>query len=91
MVHICDCSLWKMIPRCFRSSSRGSRKAVFAVDHYADGAEGLTYALGEPYAAVVVDIMLPGLDGLKPHPGMRKHKVMTPVLILSAKATSMTG
>jgi DNA-binding response OmpR family regulator len=35
----------------------------------------------------VVDIMLPGLDGLSLVQELRKHKVMTPVLILSAKAT----
>src|SRR6202020_2154012 len=59
----------------------------FAVDHYKDGSEGLTYALNEPYAAAVVDIMLPGLDGLSLIQEMRKNKVMTPVIILSAKAT----
>ena len=66
---------------------KGFKESGFAVDHYADGSEGLTYALGEPYAAAVIDIMLPGLDGLSLVQELRKHKVMTPVLILSAKAT----
>jgi DNA-binding response OmpR family regulator len=66
---------------------KGFKESGFAVDHYADGSEGLTFALGEPYAAAVVDIMLPGLDGLSLVQELRKHKVMTPVLLLSAKAS----
>lgn len=66
---------------------KGFKQSGFAVDHYADGSEGLTYALCEPYAAAVVDIMLPGLDGLSLVQELRKNKVMTPVLLLSAKAT----
>ena len=66
---------------------KGFKESGFAVDHYTDGAEGLTYALAEPYAAAIIDIMLPGLDGLSLVQEVRKAKVMTPVLILSAKAT----
>jgi two-component system OmpR family response regulator len=66
---------------------KGFKESGFAVDHYADGSEGLTYALAEPYAAAVVDVMLPGLDGLSLIQELRKNKVMTPVLILSAKAS----
>ena len=66
---------------------KGFKQSGFAVDHYADGATGLAHALEEPYAAVVTDIMLPGLDGLDLIQEMRRKKVMTPVLILSAKAT----
>src|SRR5476649_1096349 len=66
---------------------KGFKQSGFAVDHYGDGSEGLTYALAEPYAAAIIDIMLPGLDGLSLIQEMRKAKVMTPVLILSAKAT----
>jgi two-component system OmpR family response regulator len=66
---------------------KGFKQSGFAVDHYADGEEGLTYALAEPYAAAVIDIMLPKRDGLALVQEMRKAKVMTPVLILSAKAS----
>jgi two-component system OmpR family response regulator len=66
---------------------KGFRESGFAVDHYADGSEGLTFALAEPYAAAVIDIMLPGLDGLSLVQELRRKKVLTPVLILSAKAT----
>jgi two-component system OmpR family response regulator len=66
---------------------KGFKQSGFAVDHYTDGSEGLAYALNEPYAVAVIDIMLPGLDGLSLVQELRKNKVMTPVLILSAKAT----
>jgi DNA-binding response OmpR family regulator len=66
---------------------KGFKESGFAVDHYTDGAEALGYALAEPYAAATIDIMLPGMDGLALVQEMRKQKVMTPVLILSAKAS----
>jgi len=66
---------------------KGFKESGFAVDHYANGSEGLTYALVEPYAAVVLDIMLPGLDGLSLVQELRKNKVETPVLLLSAKSS----
>ena len=67
--------------------SKGFKESGFAVDHYGDGAEGLTYALSEPYDAAIIDILLPGLDGLSLIQEMRRKKVATPVLILSAKGT----
>lgn len=63
----------------------GLKAEGFAVDHAADGTAGLDLALSEPYDAAVVDIMLPGLDGLSLIGRMRREKVMTPVIILSAK------
>src|ERR1700733_15251103 len=74
-------------PRIASFIVKGFKQSGFAVDHYADGAEAVTYAVAEPYAAAVVDIMLPGMDGLALVQEMRKAKVMTPVLILSAKAS----
>ena len=66
---------------------KGFKQSGFAVDHYKDGSEALNYALTEPYDAAVLDVMLPGLDGLSLVQELRKNKVMTPVLLLSAKAT----
>lgn len=65
--------------------ARGFKEAGFAVDVAGDGADGLHLALSQPYGAAVVDIMLPGLDGLELIERLRKKGVMTPVLILSAK------
>ena len=64
---------------------KGLRAAGYAVDHAADGEEGLHLALTEPYDTAIIDIMLPKLDGLALIEIMRKEKVNTPVIILSAK------
>ena len=63
----------------------GLKQAGFVVDHVADGAAGLTLALTEPYAVVVIDLMLPQLDGLSLIEEIRRRQVNTPMLILSAK------
>ena len=65
----------------------GLQQAGFAVDRAADGDEGLHLVVTEPYDTVVVDVMLPKLDGLSLIAEMRRRKVNTPVLILSAKRT----
>ncbi len=65
--------------------AKGLKQAGFAVDQAADGELGLRMALRALYDVVVVDIMLPKLDGLSLIDGMRQKKVNTPVLILSAK------
>ena len=65
--------------------AKGFRQAGFAVDHAADGEEGLHLALTRPYDASIVDLMLPGLDGLSLIEEMRRKKIATPVIILSAK------
>jgi DNA-binding response OmpR family regulator len=64
---------------------KGLQEAGFAVDHADDGRKGLALAVTEPYDAAVVDLMLPGLDGLRLIEDLRRRKVRTPVLILSAK------
>ncbi|GAB7540400.1 response regulator transcription factor [Cupriavidus sp. 8B] len=61
------------------------QQAGFAVNYAEDGASGLNLALTVPYDAAIVDIMLPGLDGLSLIETMRRQKVTTPVIILSAK------
>jgi len=66
---------------------KGLKAAGYAVDRDSDGAEGLHLALTEPYDAAIVDIMLPGLDGLTVIERMRKERVNTPVIILSAKGS----
>jgi len=65
--------------------TKGLRQAGFAVDHALDGETGLDLALTEPYDAAIIDIMLPGLDGLTLIERMRAEGKDTPVIILSAK------
>jgi two-component system, OmpR family, response regulator len=65
--------------------ARGLKEEGFAVDRAPDGEEGLRMGLKEPYDTAIVDIMLPKLDGLSLIEEMRRRKVNTPILILSAK------
>ena len=64
---------------------KGLKEAGFAVDHADNGEDGLQLAVGEPYDVAVLDIMLPKLDGLSIVAELRRQKVSTPVIILSAK------
>ena len=65
----------------------GLKEAGFAVDHAANGEDGLHLALTEPYDIAVVDLMLPRVDGLTLIEEVRRNNIDTPVLILSAKRT----
>lgn len=64
---------------------KGLKQAGFAVDHVSNGEDGIHLALHESYDAAVIDIMLPKLDGLSLIEKLRRQKVNTPVIILSAK------
>lgn len=66
---------------------KGLKQAGYAVDHCADGEEGLAFAQVTPYDAAIVDVMLPRLDGLRLVETLRSHGKHLPVLFLSAKAT----
>jgi DNA-binding response OmpR family regulator len=65
--------------------SRGLREAGFAVDREPDGEAGLAAASRQAYDVAVVDVMLPRRDGLSMIEELRRRKVFTPVLILSAR------
>ncbi len=56
----------------------------YAVDCAADGPTGLAAALAQPWDVLVVDRMLPGLDGLSVIQALRHQGVTTPALVLSA-------
>ena len=63
---------------------KGLTESGYVVDRAADGREGLYMALGQDYDAMIVDRMLPGLDGLSIVQAIRAQGARTPVLILSA-------
>jgi two-component system OmpR family response regulator len=65
----------------------GLKQAGFAVDHCADGVEGLAMARSVSYDVAVLDLMLPKLDGLSLLKRLRADGSKLPVLILSAKAS----
>ncbi|KAA3619033.1 MAG: DNA-binding response regulator [Proteobacteria bacterium] len=63
---------------------RGLEECGYGVDHAADGANGLDMASAGDYNVVIVDRMLPGLEGLELIRKLREGEDLTPVLILSA-------
>lgn len=65
--------------------ARGLREAGFIVDHASDGESGVRAALQSPYDVAIVDVMLPQRDGLSLIDELRKRRIATPVLILSAR------
>jgi len=67
--------------------AQGLREAGFAVDATGDGKEGLWYARTGEYDAVVLDLMLPGTDGLTILKRLRDEANAVPVLVLTARDT----
>jgi DNA-binding response OmpR family regulator len=69
------------------SLTKGLREAGFAVDVTGDGREGLWYATSNDYDVIILDLMLPGLDGLSILSKLRAEGRQSHVLILTAKDT----
>jgi len=69
------------------SVGRGLRKAGYAVDVTGDGEEGLWLAQSNRYDVIILDLMLPGIDGLTLLRRLRAKHNGTHVLILTAKDT----
>jgi two-component system OmpR family response regulator len=67
-----------------KSLGQGLREAAYAVDVASDGEEGLAFAQANPYDTIVLDLMLPKLDGLSVLRAVRANS-QTPVLILTAR------
>jgi two-component system OmpR family response regulator len=64
---------------------RGLEAVGFAVDVAPDGTDGLWLARENPYDAIVLDLMLPGVDGLEICRTLRAEQVRTPILMLTAR------
>lgn len=69
--------------------AEGLRKGLeaegFAIDVATDGPEGLWLAREHPYDAIVLDIMLPGMNGYRLCTALREDENWTPILMLTAK------
>jgi two-component system, OmpR family, response regulator len=65
--------------------SRGLAEEGHAVDVAGRGEDALWMAQAAPYDAIVLDVMLPGLDGFETCRRLREQEVWTPVLILTAR------
>jgi DNA-binding response OmpR family regulator len=64
---------------------QGLSEAGYAVDAVGDGQEGLDYALVADYDVLLIDIMLPKMDGLRLLRELRDRGIKTPVLLLTAR------
>lgn len=65
------------------------RDLAFNVDIAFDGVAGITKAQAKQYDLVILDIMLPGLDGLEICKRIRSKSAVTPILMLTAKSSEM--
>ena len=63
------------------------RKAGFAIDVVTDGADALDRLRRQPFGAVILDLMLPGLNGLEVLKSIRtdRHLAALPVMVLTAR------
>jgi two-component system OmpR family response regulator len=68
-----------------RAVRRGLEQEGYAVDVASEGESGLLRALHEDYDAIVLDVMLPGRDGISVCRQLREHGRWAPVLILTAR------
>jgi heavy metal response regulator len=64
---------------------KGLRESYFAVDIAYDGEEGLYLALHERYDLLILDIMLPKMDGVEILKSIREREIDTPAIFLTAK------
>lgn len=65
------------------------RSKQMEVDHAADGSTGMKIALTGQYHLIILDLMLPEIDGLDICRTLRSEKVFTPVLMLTARTTEL--
>jgi DNA-binding response OmpR family regulator len=73
-------------PRILAFLTRGLESEGFAVDAAADGVEALRCARADHYDVVVLDLLLPRIDGLAVLRDLRQHQPDLPVVILSARS-----
>lgn len=61
------------------------RRERYCVDVVYNGRDALDYALAETYDGIILDIMMPGLDGIQVLQALREKNVAAPVLLLTAR------
>ncbi len=71
--------------KALSNAIKDSLKTEFEIDQAFDGEEGLLYVKQDIYDAIILDLMLPIRNGYEVLEEMRKEKILTPVLILTAK------
>ncbi|MHC4075757.1 MAG: response regulator [Planctomycetota bacterium] len=68
-----------------KALKQGLKEAGFAVDATGNGEEGLWFAMSNDYDAIILDLMLPGMDGLTLLKKFRAEERQNHILILTAK------
>lgn len=71
--------------RIANSIKKGLEQEGYAVDVAYSGTDGYDLASSEEYDAIILDLMLPEMDGLTICSELRKEKINTPILVLTAK------
>lgn len=71
--------------RLAKAIKKGLEQEAYAVDAAFDGIHGFDLAAVEEYDLIILDLMLPGMDGIQICERLRKEKVLTPILMLTAK------
>jgi len=71
--------------RIANTIKKGLEQERFAVDVAYTGTDGYDLASTESYDVIILDLMLPGMDGMTICKNLRKNSIHTPILILSAK------
>jgi DNA-binding response OmpR family regulator len=74
-------------PKMSAFLKQGLEEQRYAVDVADDGEDGLHWALNFPFDVIVLDVMLPGLDGLELCRVLRNRRIATPILMLTARDT----
>jgi two-component system, OmpR family, copper resistance phosphate regulon response regulator CusR len=64
---------------------RGLEEEFFSVDAVYNGRDGLEFAMTEEYDLIILDVMIPFMDGITLTKELRKRKIQTPVLFLTVK------
>lgn len=62
------------------------KRNMYSVDTFYNGIDGLDNALTGVYDCIILDIMMPGMNGIEVLSNLRREKINTPVLLLTAKS-----
>ena len=73
-------------PRLLKSLTHIFEANRFVTDGVSNGEDALSYALSREYDGLVLDIMMPGLDGIEVLKRLRREGVLSPVLFLTARS-----
>jgi DNA-binding response OmpR family regulator len=64
---------------------KGLEEELYTIDVAREGDEGLLFAVSNPYDLIILDIMLPGINGIEVCKKIRKKGINTPIMMLTAR------